>query len=771
MKLNMLKGKNFTVIRAQNFNYCENRVDFGREPFRRCKSLGEEMALNCQIGKYLSLLNHRCDPERMNPTTYGCCMTCANGKRFAEDEYDLFKNKTMEVGEELFTNEHLYNALMSQVDKDMDRQCKLLNLVHIVPDLQLLTFHQCCRSWTYNFNQNFYPNHYSLGDTCDRVNSCLEKQNHTKFALEAGASRDDLTKLKTDNLMKIIRAHMRLQKDVFDDHFDQVLLQPNDEAESANLRRANDLRSLRAVYDSTQAEFHKKNLRSLADEQQFHANISQYELAIRQVPLEKFKYHHCNKICRNNRPLDYSETYTTASSRKTFTQCFHDYSEQFCAKPIECSDGFFPNHNNTLCIKLDECAEKLDDCLPDSEYCVKHYNGYACECREGYRYNLLSKKCVNINECAEEPHLCPAESYCRDLPGSFECICYEGLFMNEFQNCTPYLPVAPKKAKGNDPLYFSASQDESPSDAEEQLKLAEKVKFERENMEKLKKGLIVGDTNEDTDEQRKLAEKVKYEREHMEQMKKGLLTGDDPTKTDQNPVNRQLKTDELPTDDQPTSTEASAGSSESSSGDSLPVATDPPTEGAVESSLQGKSAIDGESSKIEPTESPKVPEEPRSDGLPTPSSVSENLGANKAELRELPSNNAAIPLTTTTPIMEVVEFKPPCPKGFFLSGLPGLSGGVGCVDIDECSDPQLNQCTPNQTCVNLQGSYECKPRKDCPEGYKAINVTVTEPSSSRAATYVFLLILACFLIFISIVFVFTYFVYRRFSFDYSFDGA
>lgn len=752
MNLNMLKGKNWTVIRSQNFNYCENQVEFGRESFRRCKSLGEEMALNCQIGKYLSLLNHRCDPARMNPTTYGCCMTCANGKRFAEDEYDLFKNKSMEFGEELFTDEHRYDALMNQVGKDIEEQCKLMNLVNIVPKLQLSTFHQCCSSWTYNFNQNFYPEHYNLGDTCDRINVCLDKQNHTKFSVDKSANREDLIKLKTDNLMKIIKAHMRLQNDVFEEHFDQVLLQPNDESESANLRKADDLRSLRAVYDSSQTEFHKTNLRSLADEKQFHPNISSYELVTRQVPFEKFKYHHCNKMCKDNRPLDYSESYTTAASRKAFTQCFHDYSEQFCAKPIECSAGFFPNHNNTLCIKLDECVEKLDDCLPESEYCVKHYDGYACECRDGYRYNLLSKKCVNIDECAENGRLCPEQSYCRDLAGSYECVCFEGLFMNEFRQCTPYLPKpaggAPAKPNSNDPLYFSTNQskDESP---------------------------------EDTNEEQKLAEKLKYEREHLEQLKKGMFPmADDPMKdeiADKNPVNRQLKSDEQSTGDQLTKTDASVRGNEieNSSLDnrSIGSSTDRPTDSGVGLSVQGKPTIDAQSSKIEaesePTEPAKVPQEP------TASPISENLAPNKAdkELRELPSNNAAFHRPTITPIIEAVEYQP-CPNGTFLSGPPS-GGAIKCVDIDECSDPKLNNCTSNQTCVNLHGTYNCTPaREECPPNYKAINLMVQhhlEPSSSRASTYVFLLILACFLIFISIVFVFTYFVYRRFSFNYSID--
>ena len=690
----------------------------------------------------------------MNPTTYACCITCSNGKRFAEEEFELFRNKSMEVGAELFRNEHLYGALLNQVDKDLDKQCKLLNLVSIIPELQLATFHQCCRSWTYNYNQNFYPDEYRLKDTCDRVNTCLNKQNHTKFNLDKGEGAKNLAKLKTDNLMKMIRAHLKMQNDVFEDGFDQVLLRAvNDE--SGNLGKAENLRSLKAVYD-TQADFHKKNLRSLTDKKQFHSNISSYELALRQVPFEKFKYHHCNKMCRDAKQLDYSETYTTVSSRRAFTQCFHNYSEQFCAKPIECSAGFMPNHNNTICIKLDECAEKLDDCLPESEYCVKHFNGYTCECRDGYRYNLLSKKCVNVDECLENARICPEHSYCKDLVGTYECVCFEGLFMNDFRQCMPFLTrqLGSAPAESNGTLYLPPNQAED-EDLEEKQMLAEKMMFEKTTMDGLKKGLLVpGDPIKDGTD--KITDTI----------------------ANKNLTNRQSNAEEKQsTGGQVTSVESPARSDE----DSLPTNNQPVENRQTNSESTVQPIERGEMQpKNEPvsepltepaneqTISPKLREEP------TPSPISESLAQSDKQkyLNEMLNNNK-LKQPEVRPILEAVGDNP-CPKGYFLS--LASSRMRTCVDINECTDSALNNCTANETCINLPGTYGCQPKNECPPNYKALNVTVHtvdqhhyETSSTRASTYVFLLILACFVIFISIVFVFTYFVYRRFSFNYSYD--
>ncbi|XP_018423441.1 PREDICTED: uromodulin-like [Nanorana parkeri] len=48
-----------------------------------------------------------------------------------------------------------------------------------------------------------------------------------------------------------------------------------------------------------------------------------------------------------------------------------------------------------------------------------------------------------------------------------------------------------------------------------------------------------------------------------------------------------------------------------------------------------------------------------------------------------------------------------CPSGYH------NDSGAGCVDIDECSNPGLNNCTGNATCTNTIGSYTCV----CAPGY------------------------------------------------------
>lgn len=45
-----------------------------------------------------------------------------------------------------------------------------------------------------------------------------------------------------------------------------------------------------------------------------------------------------------------------------------------------------------------------------------------------------------------------------------------------------------------------------------------------------------------------------------------------------------------------------------------------------------------------------------------------------------------------------------CPNGF----VPNLNDtNKLCVDIDECSSDELNQCQQNTVCINTNGSYEC----------------------------------------------------------------
>ena len=68
-----------------------------------------------------------------------------------------------------------------------------------------------------------------------------------------------------------------------------------------------------------------------------------------------------------------------------------------------------------------------------------------------------------------------------------------------------------------------------------------------------------------------------------------------------------------------------------------------------------------------------------------------------------------------------------CPSGF--TGSPVCNADctvsnppVGCVDIDECADPALNDCHANATCTNLPGGYECT----CKPGYGGDGVSCTD---------------------------------------------
>ncbi|KAF7080813.1 hypothetical protein CFC21_084824 [Triticum aestivum] len=69
-----------------------------------------------------------------------------------------------------------------------------------------------------------------------------------------------------------------------------------------------------------------------------------------------------------------------------------------------------------------------------------------------------------------------------------------------------------------------------------------------------------------------------------------------------------------------------------------------------------------------------------------------------------------------------------CTKGFH--GNPYLKDpGLGCIDIDECADPQHYPCSVNGTCKNIPGLFECL----CPDGYRgdAKNGTCERPPRNQ----------------------------------------
>ena len=56
-----------------------------------------------------------------------------------------------------------------------------------------------------------------------------------------------------------------------------------------------------------------------------------------------------------------------------------------------------------------------------------------------------------------------------------------------------------------------------------------------------------------------------------------------------------------------------------------------------------------------------------------------------------------------------------CPLGYTGDGFSIISGGVGCIDLDECASDDFNECTePSSFCDNNEGSYECR----CSDGFE-----------------------------------------------------
>ena len=46
---------------------------------------------------------------------------------------------------------------------------------------------------------------------------------------------------------------------------------------------------------------------------------------------------------------------------------------------------------------------------------------------------------------------------------------------------------------------------------------------------------------------------------------------------------------------------------------------------------------------------------------------------------------------------------------------------INCVDVDECSSSETNECDPNALCTNMEGSYLCR----CKKGFTGNGLTCT----------------------------------------------
>ncbi|XP_034670380.1 fibulin-1 isoform X1 [Drosophila subobscura] len=91
-----------------------------------------------------------------------------------------------------------------------------------------------------------------------------------------------------------------------------------------------------------------------------------------------------------------------------------------------CPDGYYLDHQHGKCLDIDECSEKLHDCLL-TQYCHNTIGGYHClniklnKCPSGYHYAANVLKCEDDNECEESPSPCEPDQQCSNYAGGFNC--------------------------------------------------------------------------------------------------------------------------------------------------------------------------------------------------------------------------------------------------------------------------------------------------------------------------------------------------------------
>jgi Calcium-binding EGF domain/EGF domain len=84
---------------------------------------------------------------------------------------------------------------------------------------------------------------------------------------------------------------------------------------------------------------------------------------------------------------------------------------------------------------LVQCSAKKP--CPSGEKCVANAGGSnVCVCTQGHTRDSVSKQCRDIDECVENHKpACGLNALCKNLPGSYECVCAEGYYGNPYEIC------------------------------------------------------------------------------------------------------------------------------------------------------------------------------------------------------------------------------------------------------------------------------------------------------------------------------------------------
>lgn len=122
---------------------------------------------------------------------------------------------------------------------------------------------------------------------------------------------------------------------------------------------------------------------------------------------------------------------------KIHKACVNTHGSFLCDK---CLDGYeitaFPydyyESEDLICVDIDECARKSHKCSPDQK-CENIEGNYRCvnECAKGF--HRVRGECVDIDECETKN---PCHFECKNIPGSFECVCPDGYYLDDAGKCT-----------------------------------------------------------------------------------------------------------------------------------------------------------------------------------------------------------------------------------------------------------------------------------------------------------------------------------------------
>ncbi|XP_075388541.1 latent-transforming growth factor beta-binding protein 2 isoform X2 [Tenrec ecaudatus] len=97
-----------------------------------------------------------------------------------------------------------------------------------------------------------------------------------------------------------------------------------------------------------------------------------------------------------------------------------------------CESGYWVNRAGTACEDLDECT--FPGVCP-SGICTNTVGSFSCEgCKAGYRPSPLGHTCEDVDEC-EDPQSSCQGGECRNVAGSYQCLCPRGFQLTNGSLC------------------------------------------------------------------------------------------------------------------------------------------------------------------------------------------------------------------------------------------------------------------------------------------------------------------------------------------------